>query len=103
MSNSKPNQKREYIKTHIYRMGGEVSPVLVFRVSTKDTNRYEREGWEEVLMTFKHDGEALHIRYTGIRTERVQNAPKNRDSETKKTEGINPFAKAFRQAFSFFR
>ena len=103
MSDSKPNQKREHIKTHIYKMGGEVSPVLVFRVSTKDTNRYEKEGWEEVLMTFRHDGEALHIRYTGIRTERVQNAPQNSNSEAPKTKGINPISKAIRQAISLFR
>jgi hypothetical protein len=96
-------QKREYIKTHIYRLGSELSPALLFRVTTKDSHRYESEGWDEVLMTFRHQGEDVHIRYTGIRTERVQNAPKNRDSETKKTEGINSFAKAFRQAFSFFR
>jgi len=98
-----PQPKREYIKTHIYRLGSELSPALLFRVTTKDSHRYESEGWIEVLMTFRHHGEEIHIRYTGIRTEKVKNATPNSNRETKKTEGINPFAKAFRQAFSLFR
>jgi hypothetical protein len=103
MSNSEPNQKREHISNHTYKIGREVSPILVLRLSTKDANKYKKEGWEKVLVSFKQEGETLRISYTGIRTERVKNAAPNSNRETKKTEGINPFIKVIRQAISFFR
>jgi hypothetical protein len=103
MTHQFPNQKRVYIKTHTYRVGGEVSPLMLFRITSRDINKYEKEGWSEVLMSFKQRGETISIQYTGIPSKGVNHATQNSDSEAKETKEVNPFLETLRQAFSFFR
>jgi hypothetical protein len=103
MTHQFPNQKRVYIKTHIYKVGGEISPLMLFRITSRDINKYEKEGWSEVLMSFRQRGETISIQYTGIPSKGVNHATQNSDSETKETKEVNPFLETLRQAFSFFR
>jgi len=103
MPNEFPNQKRVQIKTHIYKVGGEISPLMLFRITSRDINKYEKEGWSAVLMSFRQRGETISIQYTGIPSKGVNHATQNSDSETKETKEVNPFLETLRQAFSFFR
>ncbi len=103
MPKETPTPKRECIKTHNYRIGGEVSPLRLLRITTKDTNKYEREGWRDILMTVRQRGETISIQYTGIPPKGANHATQNSDSETKKTKKVNSFLKTLRQAFDFFR
>jgi hypothetical protein len=103
MPNESPIEKRVYIKTHTYRVGGEVSPLILFRITSRDINKYEKEGWTDVLLTLKQHGETISIRYIGIPPKGVNHATQNSDSEAKETKEVNPFLETLRQAFSFFR
>lgn len=102
MTEEFPNQKRMYIKTLTYRIGKEVSPLILFRITSRDINKYEKEGWSGILMSFEQRGETISIQYTGIPPKGVNHATQNSDSETKETKKVNPFIKTIRQAFSFF-
>lgn len=103
MSLEPTDQKREFIRTHIYNLGAEVSPTLLFQITAKDSHKYQSEGWKEVMMSMRHDQDKLYIRYTGICTGGNCHATPKRYCETKQTAEVNPILKAFGQAFKVFR
>lgn len=103
MFREQPDEKREFIRTHIYRLGDEVSPTLLFQITAKDSHRYQNEGWREVMVSIQHQGDKLYIRYTGINAGGIRYATQKRDSEAKPTQEVHPILKAFGQAFKVFR
>jgi hypothetical protein len=103
MFREQPDEKREFIRTHIYRLGEEISPTLLFQITAKDSHRYQREGWREVMVSIQHHQGKLYIRYTGINVGGIRYATQKRDSEAEKTSEVNPILKAFGQAFKVFR
>jgi hypothetical protein len=103
MFREQPDEKREFIRTHIYKLDGEISPTLLFQITAKDSHRYQNEGWREVLVSIQHQGEKWYMRYTGINAGGIRYATQKRDSETKQTQEVHPILKVFGQAFKVFR
>lgn len=84
-------------------MGEDVSPVVLFRITTKESHKYQKEGWTDIMVSIKHHGDRVHIRYTGIKPEGLHHATQNSDREAEETTKVHPILEAIRQALKIFR
>ena len=96
-------RKRVFIRTHIHRLGEDISPVVLFRITTKETHKYEKDGWKDIMVSIRHQGDKVYIRYTGIKSEGMHNATQNSNREAEETSKVHPILEAIRQAFKIFR
>jgi hypothetical protein len=62
------NSKRQFITSISYAVGEEIAATPLSFMLAKETKRLKEAGWSDIMLSIRHDGKNMNVRYTGIRS-----------------------------------
>lgn len=62
------NGKRQFITAISYTVGEEIAATPLSFLLARETKRLKEAGWQDIMLSIRHDGKNMTVRYTGTRS-----------------------------------
>jgi len=62
------NGKRQFITSISYTVGEEIAATPLSFLLARETKRLKESGWSDIMLSIRHDGQNMVVRYTGTRS-----------------------------------
>lgn len=61
------NSKRQFITAISYTVGEEIAATPLSFMLARETKRLKEAGWNDIMLSIRHEGKIMSVRYTGTR------------------------------------